>query len=460
MNHAINISVLNNKVGIPVSSDGVMGIVVKAIAVSTTFALGTPYLLSKLSDLEALGVTASYDATNNLAVHQQVSDFYAQAGEGALLWVYGIATSTTFASFVASAAYPAFVRGTANPTPANLVKMVGFAYDVPTATQSATDFPADVTASIPLINTANTTLFNQGYQISSILDGYKMKSTATATSLATLATLTAPSVSLCNTGTKPNGVSGVGAALGRFARITIGHGFGEVADGPLANIEAYLTNCISVTSAGTLIVGRVYTVYGGTSVTYNSVVYPVGSTFTAVTGFTTFTTPDTAVCVENMVTVQSLSNYADGTGDIGQLGTKQYMFMRTWINHSGFYWNDGATCCNPTFQLSTQEYNRVANHLSAAALSFFTDEMGKNLPIDTKTGAVDQSYLNVKQQDFYNLYILPLTVAAGSGDISDAALVVTGVNFNSTKTLNFTLSIVPTPILGNVNGTIQFTATI
>ena len=460
MNHTISISVLNNQVGIPVSTDGVMGLVVKAIAVSTTFALGTPYLLTKLADAEALGLTAAYDTTNNLAVNQQISDFYLQAGEGALLWIYGIATATAFNTFAGSSAYPTFVRSTATPTPANRVKMIGFAYDVPVTSQSATDFPVDVTNSIVGIDNANKTLFNQGYQVSCILDGYKMKTTATASSLGTMATQTSPSVSLCITGTKPNGVSGVGAALGRFARISIGHGFGEVADGSIPFTEAYLTNCVTVPSTGTLIVGKVYTVYGGTSITYNSTVYPVGSVFTAVTGFTTFTTPDTAVCVENMVTVQSLSNYADGSGDIGLLGTKQFMFMRTWINHSGFYWNDAATCEDPTFQLSTQEYNRVANSLSASALSFFIEEMGKNLPIDTKTGNVEQSYLNVKQQDFYNLYILPLTTASGSGDISDAALIVTGVNFNSTKTLNFTLSIVPTPILGNVQGTIQFTSTI
>ena len=41
------------------SEDGVTGLVAYATAVSNTFTLGTPYLLTKLADLEALGVTSA-----------------------------------------------------------------------------------------------------------------------------------------------------------------------------------------------------------------------------------------------------------------------------------------------------------------------------------------------------------------------------------------------------------------
>jgi hypothetical protein len=102
----------------------------------------------------------------------------------------------------------------------------------------------------------------------------------------------------------------------------------------------------------------------------------------------------------------------------------------------------------------------VANALSASALSFFIQEIGKNLPLDTATGSVDQGYLNAKQAEFYDTYISPLTVNAGTGDLTNAAMTVTGPNFNSTKKLLFELDIVPTPILGSVDGTIRFTATL
>jgi hypothetical protein len=254
-------------------------------------------------------------------------------------------------------------------------------------------------------------------------------------------------------------------ALSRFAQISIGHVFGSVADGSVAN-NAYLTKSLAIQASGTLTVGKVYTVYNG-SVVYNSVTYVSGTDsqptqFTAVTGFTTFTTPDTGYCVEAFAPVITLTpSNANGTGDIDQLGLKQYMFLRPWFNKSGFYWNDGATCTTSTLALSTQEYNRVANALSADALAFFINQIGSNQPLDTKTGAIAQNVLNSLQQQFYDEYISPLSVVnGGTGDLTDGKLILSAPNFNSTKTMKFQLQIVPTPILGSVTGTIQFVSTL
>lgn len=454
MKHPIKISVLNDTVGIPVSADGVMCMFVKAATVANKFALDTLYLLTKASDLDALGIDAAYDLANNVAVYQQVSEFYAQAGDGAYLWLVGVAKATNYATYVASDTFAALIRATGAADPLNRAKMLGFCYDVPTATQSSTDFPADVTNTITALETVTGTLFDEGYQFSSIIDGSKMKSTATPATIGTMANKSAHTVSMCITGTKPNGVSAVGLALGRFARISVGHGFGAVEDGPMNTSGAFLTNSVSVDASQALTVGKTYTVFGG-SITYDSVVYPEGTTFVCVSGKTSFTTANSAVAVENITPVSGLTpTYIDA------LGTKQFMFLRTWLNRSGFYWNDGATCEEPEKQLSTQEYNRVANKLSADALAFFIQEMGKNLPLDVNTGAVALPYLNAKQQQFYNEYISPLTVGAGTGDLTDGAIVMTGPNFNSTKTIDFTLSIVPTPILGAVDGIVKFSSTL
>jgi hypothetical protein len=277
-----------------------------------------------------------------------------------------------------------------------------------------------------------------------------------------MATKACPSLSLCITGTKPNGVSAVGLALGRFSRISIGHGFGAVEDGPVNTNTAFLTNAVSIPTTGTLTVGKTYTVYGpaGAIVTYNSIAYPVGTydkptQFVAVTGQTTFTASGGGYVVDGYTTVSGLSPTY-----VNQLGQKQYMFLRQWMNHSGYFWNDGATCELATKQLSTQEYNRVANSLSASALAFFINEMGKNLPLDVRNGNVDQGYLNAKQSQFFDQSINPLTTTAGTGDITNGSITITGPNFNATKTINFVLLIVPTPILGAINGTIRFSATL
>jgi len=456
MQHDISITVINNSTGVAPQSNGVMGIFIRAVAVSTTFVLNTPYLLTQLSDLTALGINAAYDVTNSTAVYQQVSEFYAQAGTGALLWLIGVPDNTAFATYVASATFTQMIQATAIADPANRVKMIGLCYDVPVALQHTADFPADVTATLTALQTAQNTLFNAGYQFSCLVDGYNMSSTVTPASIGTQATNTAYSCSLCITGTKPNGVSAVGLALGRFARIGIGHGFGAVADGAVNTSTAYLTNSVSIPTTGTLVVGDVMTVQGTGVVTYNSAPYNPGDTFTVVSGHTTYTATLTAYVVANLANslVANLSpTYVD------QLGAKQFMFLRTWMNHSGFYWNDGATCESSTLQLSTQEYNRVANALAADALAFFIDQMGSNLPLQAD-GSVAQGYLNVKQSEFYTTYINPLTVAGGSGDITDAEIILTAPNFNTTKTMNFSLIIQPTPILGNVVGTIRFSSTL
>jgi hypothetical protein len=457
MQHKINITVLNNAVGIPTSNDGVFIMFVQGVAITSTLAVNTLYLLTALADATALGITAAYDTANSLAVYQQISEYYAEAGTGALLWIVIVPTATSYATYVASATHATLIKQTSTANPLNRAKMAGYCYTPPSATQTANDFPVDVPASITAIQAALATLFTQGFQMSAILDGYNMSSTVTPSTIGTMATKAAASVSLCITGTQPNGVASVGAALGRFARIAIGHGFGAVKDGPRVNNTAFLTNGAIIQAAGPLIVGQTYTVYNG-AITYNAGIYQPGQTFICVTGFTVFTTSASGY-VSSATNILSLDPSIAFDGNSG-LGIKQFMFQRTWMYNSGFFWNDGATCTSATLQLSSQEYNRVANALSADALQFFINEEGSALPIDTRTGSVLQGWLNAMQAQFYTEFIEPLNNNGGSGDLSDAKLIVTGPNFNSTRTLIFTLNIVPTVVLGTVNGTIQFTNTL
>ena len=458
MQSNVNINVINTPLGVPASSDGVMGLFCHAIAVGSTFTLDTAYLLTKLDDLVTLGIDANYDINNNLAVYQQVSEFYGQSGDGALLWLVGTSAGTAFATYVASNIFKNLIRGTAQANPANRVKMIGICYQLPIVGQTGTDFPADVDATVSALYATQQSLFQEGYQFSAIVDGYTMSSTITPTNLTSAALLGKYSVSLCITGTKPNGVASVGLALGRFARITIGHGFGAVADGSVNTNAAYLTNGIQSNyfTTSTLIVGNTYIVKAGI-ITYNSVAYNPGDSVLCVSGHTSFTTSAGGYLQYN-VAASDVSKLFPA--DFNALGSGQFMFLRTRFGNSGFFWNDGSTCISATYPLATQEFNRVANALSADALSFFTTELGKNLPVDKKTGNLDSGYCNNKSAQFYAEYIAPLTSASGSGDITDASLTITGVNFVATRTLKFALNILPTQILGTVNGTVEFTTTL
>ena len=72
------------------SADGVVGLVTTAVAVpgNTGLKLAEPYILRKLDDLVALGVTPEVGDANAF-LYRHVKEFYDEAGEGAELWVMG-----------------------------------------------------------------------------------------------------------------------------------------------------------------------------------------------------------------------------------------------------------------------------------------------------------------------------------------------------------------------------------
>lgn len=469
MNHPINETVINQVVGVPASEDGVIMLFVKGVAIGSTLALDTAYLLSKYADVAALGITQALDVTNSTALWYQLNKFYNNGdNDGVLCWLVVTAISTNpYATYVTGNTFLNLVRSTKNADIAQRAKILGFCYEMPAATQAGADFPADVTATILALPAVLATLFGQGFQLSAVVDGYMMSDAVTPETIGTRANDNAYAVSLCITGSLPNGVSDVGMALGqKAARISVGHSWWQVdgtdpLGGPLNTNSAYLTNGATVLPAGTLVVGKVYTVLGKVAtdtVVYNTVTYNVGQSFTAVSMHTTYTTAGTGYVVTGCTPVGKLTpGNASGTGDIDYLGIKQYMFMRTWDYQSGFFWNDAATCTNPDLQISTQEFNRVANKLSAGGRAFSILEIGKNQPIDPTTGSISQAALNSMASEFFDQYINPMII---NQDISDGAIVFTGPNFNSLKALNWTLSINGEPAVSSVNGTIQFVSTL
>jgi hypothetical protein len=66
------------------SEDGVVGLAATAVA-GGEFALATPYVLRKVDDLSTIGA----DETSNAFLWRHVREFYAEAGEGAELWIMG-----------------------------------------------------------------------------------------------------------------------------------------------------------------------------------------------------------------------------------------------------------------------------------------------------------------------------------------------------------------------------------
>ena len=509
MRHVITPSIVNTATGTPGSFDGVMMLVLYGVTTSAgtnPLVLDTAYLGSKLADFTTgLGITADYDYVNSLSVFQQVNEYYNSGNnDGNYLWLVvtssAVTTSTTLATYLASTTFKNLIRGTVQSDPNMKVKMIGVGTSPPATTQSSSDFPTGILGAIPVFQATQAALFLEGFQFSGLLAGDAQSSTAISSTIQTVATKSAPSISFVNVGSQPNGVASIGAALGRFANITVGHGFGAVSDGPISLQTAYLTNGAYTPIVGTTIsqgtnltAAHTYMVVLG-PVTYNGSVYSVGQTFTVITGTLGFT--GTGTTVVDLITTATVTNthtyyvqygpvtynsivYQTGqtflalaspttfTGgivydylatpvnklflsDLNNYGDKQYMFIRKWFAAPGLYWNDGGTMDLATKPLSTQEFNRVANKLTDNVVSYLTGLMGSAITLDVKTNAPALTFTNAKAAEFERIYIDPLVI---SNDISGGTLTLTGVrNGQSSVNWTYVLTINGNPITGSVTG--------
>jgi hypothetical protein len=391
--HSISISLLNTQTGTPISNDGIFVLVCHGTAVSG-FSLDTMYLLSALSDLDTLNINAAYDTTNAVNIYKQVSQFFAEAGAGAKVWLLGVAKATAMSTYIAAEAFKTLIRGTVVADANNLVKGIGICYKKISATQSSTDFDSDAILCVPAIEVVIKALFAEGISTFAAVDMTNMSTTITPTTIGTYATKVCPQVCPVITGFDSGGNAAVGAYMGRLAKSSVGVSPGKVNDGAIGSTTMYLTNGVNVNSL-------------------------------------------------------TLANFSD-------LGTKQFVFARTWFNQSGYYWNDGATADLASNAFSVVEFNRIANKLTANALYFFTQEIGSNLPV-ASDGSLDSVYCVAKQGQFKSTYINPLI---NNGDISNATLTVTGATYSADKTLRFKLKILASNALGNVTGTIEFVTTL
>ena len=515
MRHTINSSIVNTPTGTPGSFDGVMMMVLYGVASTAgtnALVLDTAYLGTKLDDfVTGLGIDEDYDYVNKLSVFQQINEYYNGGNDdGLYLWLVVTASTNTYGAgstplpYLSGLTFKNLIRGTVNTDPDMKVKMIGIGTKPPATQQSETDFPADLLAAIPVLQATQASLFEEGFQFSALIAGDNQSSAVTSTTIATMNTKVAPSISFVNVGSQPNGVASIGAALNRFANISVGHGFGTVEDGPINLQSAYLTNGAYTPIVGTtvsqgtsLTAGHNYMVVLG-PVTYNGTIYNVGETFLVATGTLGFTGTSTSVVDltttaavttghtyyvqygpvtyntviyetgQSFIAVSTAATFTGGiiydnlatsvtklyNSDINSYGDKQYMFIRKWFSAPGLYWNDGATCDLATKPLSTQEFNRVGNKLSSNANDFLTLLMGKAIPLDVKTNAPALTFTSAKSADFETTYIDPLIA---SGDISGGSMTLTGVrNGQSQVDWTYVLNINGNPITGSVTGTVQF----
>ncbi|MDN3671692.1 DUF2586 family protein [Flavobacterium branchiarum] len=99
----VSIGFENGNLGVVATSpDGICSIVASATA-NGTFALNTVYTVFNLKEAETLGIIASVE---NYELHKTIKEFYAEAGDGTELWIYGVAKTKTLDELVTASEIP------------------------------------------------------------------------------------------------------------------------------------------------------------------------------------------------------------------------------------------------------------------------------------------------------------------------------------------------------------------
>lgn len=132
------------------------------------------------------------------------------------------------------------------------------------------------------------------------------------------------------------------------------------------------------------------------------------------------------------------------------LGAKQYLFCRTRPPQNGLYWNDGATCGDPTTALSTLEAGRTIASMVDDLRSYFTPYLNSKVPVNSR-GDIESTY---KQVVLDGVYAQVIQRYKDSGDISDARVEIVALNNDmvGTRTWEVTLAILPAPTLRWIEG--------
>ncbi len=238
----VKINYLNGLLGAaPDNQDGLMMLVViGATAVSSTFALGTPYRIQRPADLAALGVTAS----NNARLAELVGQFYGEAAEATPLYVLGLAGTYTMTTALDHLDGPltAIIRGLHGVLRGVVVAEQSSAS--PTVTEG---LDPDVFTALPKAQALAEYAANSLYSpLFVILEG---RAYAGASSLKDLSNqaYNRCAVFIGDTKTALDGSTvvsskdaAVGVLAGRIAAAPVQRNIGRVASGPLAPSSFYL----------------------------------------------------------------------------------------------------------------------------------------------------------------------------------------------------------------------------
>lgn len=228
-----NISIDINRSGlgqVALSDDNIMGMILHGSAVSGKMTLGTPITLYGVADAEANGI----DATNNPTAYKQVSDFYAEAGNGAKLYVIVSGSAKMSDDFSDMAVKLAEYAG-------GKISVLGVTQGLNQGDEVSGGLNSDVATAITAAQSFAENSQKAIRPLNVVLDGCGY--TGNAEDLTDLTSGSNNRVSVL-LGSKDNSKHAcIGLLMGRLATIPVQRKISRVKDGAVVGIEtAYLTD--------------------------------------------------------------------------------------------------------------------------------------------------------------------------------------------------------------------------
>lgn len=231
----VSIGFENGNLGVVATSpDGICSIVASAVA-NGTFALNTVYTVFSLKEAETLGIIASVD---NYELHKTIKEFYAEAGDGTELWIYGVAKTQTLDQLVADS--EALLMASNRRIRFVILKFA------PTAAQTVaegiiTGFPATLASAQAI---ADDFTVNKIHPVVFIIEGYNYSGVPGDLTGFSMTTYNRVAVLIGDTETRTGTTASKGAAVGvlggRIAKNQVHVNIGRVKDGALKPLEFFI----------------------------------------------------------------------------------------------------------------------------------------------------------------------------------------------------------------------------
>lgn len=233
---SVNVGFENGNLGVVATSpDGICSIVASAVA-NGTFALNTVYTVFSLKEAEALGIIPSI--SGNYELHKTIKEFYAEAGDGTELWIYGVAKTQTLDQLVAASE----TLLTASNRRIRFV-LLKFA-PTEAATVAAgiiTGFPATLAAAQAI---ADDFTENKIHPVVFIIEGYAYSGVPADLVGFGMTTYNRVAVMIGDTETRTGATASQGAAVGvlggRLAKNQVHVNVGRVKDGALKPLQMFV----------------------------------------------------------------------------------------------------------------------------------------------------------------------------------------------------------------------------